>query len=33
MTNRKIGISAFGGVDPNQQFFDADFDYVRVTQP
>ncbi|MDQ3327882.1 MAG: hypothetical protein M3506_05090, partial [Chloroflexota bacterium] len=33
MVNRKIGISAFGGVDPNQQFFDADFDYVRVSRP
>ncbi len=33
MVNRKIGISAFGGVSPDQQFFDADFDFVRVTQP
>ncbi len=33
MVNRKIGISAFGGVSGDQQFFDADFDFVRVTQP
>ncbi len=33
MTNRKIGISAFGGVSRDQQFYNADFDYVRVYTP
>jgi chromate transport protein ChrA len=33
LQNRKIGITAFGAVSPDQQMHNADFDYVRVYTP